>query len=218
MSHTDPLAARSQVYDRASSAVALDCWLSSARITPLSKSDGKHDSAAPVSFEKSSYPSQDTQPLLYIRTGSATPPLHTPCLFSDLRRGTSASPLPSRTSRRRSQALKGHARGTRGRHTMRLSHRASAPPLFYSKAVRDLHWAISSPGLLTPAAGVPVVSDEWCHRLSKASISWLRELDADPGRLEEWLQRQRNVRRLGFYLRGPGICLVAIGLDLSVKY
>ena len=39
--------------------------------------------------------------------------------FSDLRRGTSASPLPSRTSRRRSQALKGHARGTRGRLIVR---------------------------------------------------------------------------------------------------
>ncbi|EOD27381.1 hypothetical protein EMIHUDRAFT_254320 [Emiliania huxleyi CCMP1516] len=75
------------------------------------------------------------------------------------------------------------------------------PPrvIFYSKAVRDLHWALASPHLLTPAAGVPVASDGWCRQLCQESLSWLRELDAQPGPLEEWLQRQRNVRRLGFY-------------------
>ena len=51
----------------------------------------------------------------------------------------------------------------------------------------------------TPAAGVPVASDGWCRQLCQESLSWLRELDAQPGPLEEWLQRQRNVRRLGFY-------------------
>ena len=75
------------------------------------------------------------------------------------------------------------------------------PPrvIFYSKAVRDLHWALASPHLLTPAAGVPVASDGWCRQLCQESLSWLRELDAQPGPLEEWLQGQRNVRRLGFY-------------------
>ncbi len=48
-------------------------WNSSEDSLPCRHSPAKckHDSAAPVSFEKSSYPSQDTQPLLYIRTGSA---------------------------------------------------------------------------------------------------------------------------------------------------
>ena len=87
------------------------------------KNGGKHVSAAPVSFEKSSHPSRDTQRSSWGRCNH-TATSHS-LSFSDLRRGTSASPLPSRTSRRRSQALKGHARGTRGRHTMRLSHRAS---------------------------------------------------------------------------------------------
>ena len=104
--------------------------MSAARVASLVKGNdwhrkngGKHVSAAPVSFEKSSHPSRDTQRSSWGRCNH-TATSHS-LSFSELRRGTSASPLPSRTSRRRSQALKGHARGTRGRHTMRLSHRAS---------------------------------------------------------------------------------------------
>jgi hypothetical protein len=78
---------------------------------------GKHVSASPVSFEKSSHPSRDTQRSSWGRCNH-TATSHS-LSFSDLRRGTSASPLPSRTSRRRSQALKGHARGTRGRLIVR---------------------------------------------------------------------------------------------------
>ena len=83
------------------------------------KNGGKHVSAAPVSFEKSSHPSRDTQRSSWGRCNH-TATSHS-LSFSDLRRGTSASPLPSRTSRRRSQALKGHARGTRGRHMEGMS-------------------------------------------------------------------------------------------------
>ena len=83
------------------------------------KTGGKHVSAAPVSFEKSSHPSRDTQRSSWGRCNH-TATSHS-LSFSDLRRGTSASPLPSRTSRRRSQALKGHARGTRGRHMEGMS-------------------------------------------------------------------------------------------------
>ena len=71
--------------------------------------------------------------------------------------------------------------------------------IFFSKAVRDLHWAIASPHLLTEAAGVSMPSDEWCGQLCEASMAWLCELDEHPYELEEWLRMQRNVRRLGFY-------------------
>jgi hypothetical protein len=63
------------------------------------KNGGKHVSAAPVSFEKSSHPSRDTQRSSWGRCNH-TATSHS-LSFSDLRRGTSASPLPSRTSRRR---------------------------------------------------------------------------------------------------------------------
>ena len=100
--------------------------MSAARVASLVKGNdwhrkngGKHVSAAPVSFEKSSHPSRDTQRSSWGRCNH-TATSHS-LSFSDLRRGTSASPLPSRTSRRRSQALKGHARGTRGRHMEGMS-------------------------------------------------------------------------------------------------
>jgi len=55
------------------------------------------------------------------------------------------------------------------------------------------------PALGSRVATPPDASGGWCRHLCQESLSWLRELDAQPGPLEEWLQRQRNVRRLGFY-------------------
>jgi prolyl-tRNA editing enzyme YbaK/EbsC (Cys-tRNA(Pro) deacylase) len=72
-------------------------------------------------------------------------------------------------------------------------------PLFINKTVRDLHWVMFSPHLLTPHAGIRCLSDEWCLRLCEQSLPWLHELDADPSQLHVFLRAQRNVRRLGFY-------------------
>ena len=85
--------------------------------------------------------------------------------FSDLRRGTSASPLPSRTSRRRSQALKGHARGTRGRHTMRLSHRAfhARPPSTpVNPPARQGARCLSAPAFLSGSRGLQLRRPQAC--------------------------------------------------------
>ena len=70
-------------------------------------SGGKHVSAAPVSFEKSSHPSRDTQRSR--GDGVTTPPLHTPCLFLIF----GVALLPRRCRRaHRGDGLK-HSRGTR---------------------------------------------------------------------------------------------------------
>jgi hypothetical protein len=74
-----------------------------------------------------------------------------------------------------------------------------AAPLFLNKTIRDLHWVMFSPHLLTPHAGVRCLSDAWCLRLCEASLPWLHDLDADPSQLLVFLRAQRNVRRLGFY-------------------
>jgi prolyl-tRNA editing enzyme YbaK/EbsC (Cys-tRNA(Pro) deacylase) len=74
-----------------------------------------------------------------------------------------------------------------------------AAPLFLNKTIRDLHWVMFSPHLLTPHAGVRCLSDVWCLRLCEASLPWLHDLDADPSQLHVFLRAQRNVRRLGFY-------------------
>ena len=74
-----------------------------------------------------------------------------------------------------------------------------APSVFLSKAVRDLHWVLASPHLLTPLAGVPCCDDAWCAQIVAQSLPWLRTLDAEPKPLEQWLRLQHNVRRLGFY-------------------
>ena len=73
------------------------------------------------------------------------------------------------------------------------------PLLFRSKAVRDLHWALDSPHLLTIDAGVPICTDEWCAQIIGRAMPWLQSLDDAPEQLEQWLLMQRNVRRLGFY-------------------
>ena len=124
---------------------------------------GKHVSAAPVSFEKSSHPSRDTQRSSWGRCNH-TATSHS-LSFSDLRRGTSASPLPSRTSRRRSRALKGHARGTRGRHTMRLSHRASharPPSTPVNPPARQGARCLSAPAFLSGSRGLQLRRPQAC--------------------------------------------------------
>ena len=65
--------------------------------------------------------------------------------------------------------------------------------------MRDLHWVLTSPHLLAPNAIVPTLPDEQAARIAARSHSWLAALDADPSPLLEFLQSQRNVRRLGFY-------------------
>ena len=80
----------------------------------------------------------------------------------------------------------------------------AAPPTadpadFTHKIVRDLHWVLTSPHLLAPNAIVPTLPDEQAARIAARSHSWLTSLDADPSPLLEFLQSQRNVRRLGFY-------------------
>ena len=75
----------------------------------------------------------------------------------------------------------------------------TTPHVYWHKSVRDLHWVMHAPHLLTPAAGVPVVADAWCADLCARAGEWLRALDAQPAPLETWLRSQRNVRRLGFY-------------------
>lgn len=74
-----------------------------------------------------------------------------------------------------------------------------AAPLFLNKTVRDLHWVMFSPHLLTPHAGIRCLSDAWCLQLCQASLQWLSDLDAEPSQLHVFLRAQRNVRRLGFY-------------------
>ena len=68
-----------------------------------------------------------------------------------------------------------------------------------NKSVRDLHWVMSAPHLLTSSAGVPILADEWCTSLCERAMRWLQSLDENPAPLHDWLRSQRNVRRLGFY-------------------
>jgi prolyl-tRNA editing enzyme YbaK/EbsC (Cys-tRNA(Pro) deacylase) len=75
----------------------------------------------------------------------------------------------------------------------------TAPTHFDNKTVRDLHWVMLSPHLLTRAANVRCLSDAWCVQLRESSLHWLAALDLDPSHLHSFLRSQRNVRRLGFY-------------------
>ena len=68
--------------------------------------------------------------------------------------------------------------------------------IFYSKAVRDLHWTLASPHVLSDGAECSAVPDEWCDGLVARSMAWLRALDADPTPLEQWLREQRSEQAL----------------------
>lgn len=67
--------------------------------------------------------------------------------------------------------------------------------------VRDLAWAIGSPGLLDqhdPAFSGKLVSDAFCAQVLHEGEGWLRRLDADPQPLHAFIQ-QRPTKRLGRY-------------------
>ena len=67
--------------------------------------------------------------------------------------------------------------------------------IFLSKAVRDLHWVLASPHMLSAASCAAAVGDSWCSSLVERSLAWLRELDREPAHLEQWLQRQDRYYR-----------------------
>lgn len=67
--------------------------------------------------------------------------------------------------------------------------------------VRDLAWAIGSPGLVE--ASYPdylgrTVDDAWCSAQLQASAAWLNELDLSPSSLHSFIAA-RPTRRLGHY-------------------
>lgn len=67
--------------------------------------------------------------------------------------------------------------------------------------VRDLAWAIGSPGLLDetwPAYSGRVVEDVWCRAQLKTCAQWLIALDIEPRSLHDFIA-QRPTRRLGHY-------------------
>ncbi|MFZ1545797.1 MAG: DUF1853 family protein [Candidatus Nitrotoga sp.] len=67
--------------------------------------------------------------------------------------------------------------------------------------VRDLAWAIGSPGLMDEtwaAYAGRVVEDAWCHAQLKTCAQWLAALDFEPHSLHDFITR-RPTRRLGHY-------------------
>ena len=120
--------------------------------------------------------------------------------FSDLRRGTSASPLPSRTSRRRSQALKGHARGTRGRLIVRhvicsaLESAIGRRAVGFSPPRPDIECLRASP--IGGGRGRP-----WAEFPRRFPV-WLRA--SCPGRRRPRSQYRRRFRRLIWQPVGSG--------------
>jgi hypothetical protein len=66
-------------------------------------------------------------------------------------------------------------------------------------AVRDLAWAMISPGLLQAApAGQALVTDEWCRHVYATHEHRLRQLDEDPTALTTALAENKS-HRLGVY-------------------
>ncbi len=68
-------------------------------------------------------------------------------------------------------------------------------------AVRDLAWAIVSPGLIDasyPAYLNRVVDDAWCNAQLQRSTAWLASLDQEPLPLHQFIAA-RPTRRLGHY-------------------
>ena len=68
-------------------------------------------------------------------------------------------------------------------------------------AVRDLAWAIGSPGLLDPgfpAYSEPVLDDAFCTTELLRADTWLHGLDRDPAELHAFLEK-RPTHRLGHY-------------------
>lgn len=67
---------------------------------------------------------------------------------------------------------------------------------FSHPAVRDLAWVIGSVPLLRN--GEEKISEQWCRLAYLDRIPWLRELDHDPGELEQWLAQHQS-HLLGVY-------------------
>ena len=72
---------------------------------------------------------------------------------------------------------------------------------FQHQCVSDLAWVMASPSLLAPGlapyAGEKV-SDAWCLSVYQQNLDWLRQLDADPAPLQQWLD-QKQSPLLGIY-------------------
>ena len=84
----------------------------------------------------------------------------------------------------------------------------AAPLQLREKVVRDLAWALASPGIFRPpppGAGaddgaVPTLPDAWCRAVAADAGPWLAGLDADPAPLLGFLgARPHGVRAVGFY-------------------
>ncbi len=64
-----------------------------------------------------------------------------------------------------------------------------------NKAVRDLAWVIGSPCLLQTEAALYVpqrVTDPWCRLSLNDRMPWLKELDAHPEYLNDWLTGEKS--------------------------
>jgi hypothetical protein len=74
------------------------------------------------------------------------------------------------------------------------------PQWWRNKVVRDLEWVMSSNNLLREdIKGAPVLPQLLAEYLVVESKSWLADLDEKPDPLIQWLTRQRNYNKLGFY-------------------
>jgi hypothetical protein len=85
-------------------------------------------------------------------------------------------------------------------------------------AVRDLAWAIGSPGLLdsnNPDYQARVVEDGWCRDQLRAASGWLQALDHAPQPLLEFLAA-RPTRRLGHYFESLIIFWLTHTRDTSI--
>lgn len=74
-------------------------------------------------------------------------------------------------------------------------------PQFKHQAVRDLAWVMASPPLLadqSPDYAGNKVTQQWCQQQFAQHLSWLQQLDMNPGPLLEVLQRRRRPT-LGHY-------------------
>eukprot|EP00959_Pyramimonas_sp_CCMP1952_P327010 6845238-Pyramimonas_sp.AAC.1 len=74
------------------------------------------------------------------------------------------------------------------------------PRWWRQKVVRDLEWVLTSNNLLREdIEGTPVIPNVLALYLVRESRHWLTELDENPSELLNWLAKQRNYNKLGFY-------------------
>ena len=70
---------------------------------------------------------------------------------------------------------------------------------FKVKVVRDLHWAVASPGLLCPSSYLSLVPADLLRRILSRSWGHLDELEREPAPLLAFLKKRLTKHRLGFY-------------------